>query len=84
MLQYSHALDFFFLKNSMRLYFCILNWEDRRFIVTIIVIPVFPSLFYHCVLSRKTTTLVPTITLCIKAVINIENNCPLNLDKFYL
>ena len=29
-------------------------------------------------------TLVSIMTLCIKAVINMEDKCPLNLDKFHL
>ena len=58
---------------------------DRGFMVIIIVIRVFPSLFYHCkmklMFSADKKTLVFTITLYIKAVINIEYNCPLNLNK---
>ena len=35
------------------------------------------------VFSRK-IPLVPTMTFCINAVVNIEDKHPLNLDKFHL
>ena len=56
--------------------------------VKIIVIRVFtfilPLLNETIVWSRKTTTLVSKMTLCIKAFINMEDKCSLNLDKYHL
>ena len=55
--------------------------------VIIIAKRVFPSLFDHCymeLLFSAEKNLVATITPCIKAVINMEDTCPLNFDKFHL
>ena len=51
--------------------------------VKIIVIRVFPPLFYHYS-AEKTTISVFKMTLCIKAFIDMEDKCSLNLDKYYL
>ena len=53
--------------------------------VIIIVIQVFsililPLLNETIVCSRKTTTLVSIMALCIEAVIDMEDMCPLNVD----
>ena len=56
--------------------------------VKIILIQVFPPflplLNKTIVFSRKTTTMVSKMTICIKAVINMEDKCSLNIDKYHL
>ena len=60
---------------------------NRGFIVIMILIRFVPSLFYHCqmklLFTAEKTPLVSAITLYIKAIINMEDKCPLNLNKFH-
>ena len=59
---------------------------DRGFMVIIIVIRVVSSFLplINEAILYSIKALVSTKTLCIKAVINMEDKCPLNLDKFHL
>ena len=73
----------------MRLRYCILNGDRQVFHGDMIVVKqVFPSLFYHCLMESKFSvekiTLVPTMTLCIKTVVNMEEKHPLNPNKFHI
>ena len=62
----------------MRLHFCISNEKDMGFMVkksyTSFSTFILPLLNETIVLSRKTHTPVSKMTLCIKAVINMEDN----------
>ena len=52
-------------------------------ILTRVFPPILPLLNENIVFSRKTTTLVFKMTLCIKAVIDMEDKFSLNLDKYH-
>ena len=72
----------------MRLHFCISTGDRYGFMVKIILIRVFPPflplLNEIFVSAEKTTTFDSKMILCIKAVINMEDKCSLNLDKYHL
>ena len=73
----------------MRLYFPFEVETDRGFMGIIIIIMLVFSRLYFITVKRnycfqQKNTLVSTMTLCIKAVINMEDKCLLNFDKFHL
>ena len=81
--------DIIYFTNTMRLHFCISDGERQVFHgEMIIVIRVFSSLFYHSqtklLFSVDKKTLRHTMTPCFKAVLNMEDIHPSNLNKFQL
>ena len=72
----------------MRLHAYFQTETDKGFMVKIIIILVVPpfvtTVKWHFCFRQKKTTLISKMTLCIKAAINMEDKCALNLDKYHL
>ena len=82
-------MDLLFFKNTMRLRYCTSNrnrqvFHGEKIIVIRFSIFILPLLNEINVSVEKKIPLVPTRTLCIKAVVNMEDKHPLNLVKFHL
>ena len=88
--QNSLPRDLFFLKKYYAITLLHLKREQIGFSCrkdnsyTIFSIFILPLLNEINVSVEKQIPLVPTRTLCIKAVVNMEDKHPLNLDKFHL
>ena len=81
--------DIFVFTNTKRLYFCISDGDRQVFHGdTIIVIRVFfifiLPLLMELLFSVDKIPLVPTMTLCFKAAVNMEDKHTLNLDIFHV
>ena len=74
----------------MWLNFCISDGDRQAFhgdviiVIQVFFIFILPIVNEIIVFSRIEIPLVPTITLCFKAAVNMEDKHPSNLDKFHL
>ena len=83
-------MDIFVFTNTIRLHFCITDGDRQVFhrdmiiVIRFFFILILPQLNEISFFSVDKIPLVHTMTLCFKAVVNIDDKHSFNLDKFHL